>query len=112
MKYNIVKNKNIIIFKNQKGCIIMIILDDYRNSDLIVNRVKTTEKGDLAIHVNRKDGCRTNGWIIVDDTMILRSRDGSRLDWNTLEDDTYYRIRTMSNENRTSAILTGTLFDE
>lgn len=90
----------------------MIILDDYRNSDLIVNRVKTTEEGDIAIHVNRKDGFRTNGWIIVDSTMILRSRDGSRLDWSTLEDDTYYRIRTMSNENRTSAILNGTLFDE
>ena len=89
----------------------MIILDDYKNSDLIVNRFKTTDEGDIALHVNRKDGCRTNGWIIVDDSMMLYDRSGNRLDWNILEDDKYYRMRTMSNETRTRVILIATMFD-
>lgn len=70
----------------------MIILNDYRG-ELIVNRIKNTPDGRF-FHVNRKDGRRVNGWVRISEAIRLTDASGTAKSWDSLEDGTYYTIKT------------------
>ena len=71
----------------------MIILNDY-NGELIVNRIKTEPDGSKFFHVNRKDGKRVNGWVRISESVKLTDTSGRTKSWDSLEDGTYYTIKT------------------
>lgn len=70
----------------------MIILDNY-NGELIVNRIKTTPEGKF-FHVNKRDGKRVNGWVRISEAIRLTDASGTAKSWDSLEDGTYYTIKT------------------
>lgn len=72
----------------------MIILDNYSNSELIVNRIKTEPDGSKFFHVNRRDGKRVNGWVRVTESVTLTDASGKAMNWDSMEDGTYYTIKT------------------
>lgn len=71
----------------------MIILNDY-NGELIVNRIKTEPDGVRFFHVNRRDGKRVNGWVRISESIRLTDASGTDKSWDSLEDGTYYTIKT------------------
>ena len=54
----------------------MIMLDNYSNSELLVNRIKTDANGKL-LHVNRRNGKRVNGWVRISEAITLTDANGN-----------------------------------
>ena len=82
----------------------MIILDNY-NGELIVNRIKTESDGSKFFHVNRRDGKRVNGWVRISEAISLTDASGTAKSWDSLEDGTYYTIKTETRGGNVSATL-------
>ena len=71
----------------------MIMLNNYGSSELLVNRIKADEN-DKLLHVNRMNGKRVNGWGRVSESVTLTDASGNVRSWDSLEDGTYYTIKT------------------
>lgn len=70
----------------------MRLSNDYMNSELIINRIKTDGE-DTFIHVNKRDGKRVNFWIKLTDNMCLFNSEGYVVSWGFIRDGEYYRIK-------------------
>lgn len=72
-----------------------LMKDYYFGKGLLVNRIKSTvddEDIKYAIHVNRIDGYRANGWIPITDNMTLYDTEGKPISWSDMQDGTYYNM--------------------
>lgn len=83
----------------------MIILNNFNNSELIVNRIKTEPDGSKFFHVNRLNGKRVNGWVRVSEAIKLTDASGRGKSWDSMEDGTYYTIKTEERGGNISAIV-------
>ena len=82
----------------------MIMLNNYNNSELLVNRIKEDANGKL-LHINRKDGKRVNGWIRVSETVTLTDSSGDAMNWDSMKDGVYYTMKIEEHSGRACATL-------
>lgn len=82
----------------------MIMLNNYRNSELLVNRIKT-EGNDKLLHVNRADGKRVNGWVKVSESVAITDASGNAMNWYNMKDGVYYTIRIEEHSGRARVTL-------
>ena len=85
----------------------MIMLNNYNNSELLVNRIKS-DGNDKLLHVNRMNSKRVNGWIRVSESVTITDASGDAKRWDSMTDGTYYTIRIEERSGRMSA----TIFEE